>query len=67
MKNFVQVGDILDAIAPVGGVIGGNAYLLAERLILGEQTDDELPPNGQTFFITFTIRVRSSDALGRTP
>lgn len=40
---------------------------LAERLILGEQTDDELPPNGQTFFITFTIRVRSSDALGRTP
>lgn len=39
----------------------------AERLILGEQTDDELPPNGVSFFITFTIRVRSGDALGRTP
>nr|WP_314123482.1 hypothetical protein [uncultured Brevundimonas sp.] len=39
----------------------------AERLILGEQTDDELPPNGVTFLITFTIRVRSGDALGRTP
>lgn len=39
----------------------------AERLILGEQTDDELPPNGVAFFLTFTIRVRSGDALGRTP
>lgn len=39
----------------------------AERLMLGEQTDDELPPNGVSFFITFTIRVRSGDALGRTP
>ena len=39
----------------------------AERLVLGEQTDDELPPNGVTFLITFTIRVRSGDALGRTP
>ena len=39
----------------------------AERLILVEQTDDELPPNGVSFFITYTVRVRSSDALGRTP
>lgn len=39
----------------------------AERLVLGEQTDDDLPPNGVSFFITFTIRVRSNDALGRTP
>jgi len=39
----------------------------AERLILGEQTDDDLPPNGVSFLITFTIRVRSGDALGRTP
>lgn len=39
----------------------------AERLVLGEQTDDELPPNGVSFLITFTIRVRSGDALGRTP
>lgn len=38
----------------------------AERLILGEQTDDELPPNGVSFFLNFTIRVRSGDPLGRT-
>ena len=38
----------------------------AERLILGEQTDDELPPNGVSFFLNFTIRVRSGDSLGRT-
>lgn len=39
----------------------------AERLIVGEQTDDELEPNGLAFFLTFTIRVRSGDPLGRTP
>ncbi|MNT73171.1 hypothetical protein D3C72_2118450 [compost metagenome] len=38
----------------------------AERLTLGEQTDDELPPNGISLFLTFTIRVRSGDPLGRT-
>ena len=38
----------------------------AERLVLGEQTDDELPPNGISLFLTFTIRVRSGDPLGRT-
>lgn len=42
--------------------LGGSA----ERLILGEQTDDELPPNGVSLFLTFTIRVRSGDPLGRT-
>lgn len=39
----------------------------AERFVLVEQTDDELPPNGVSFFITYTVRVRSGDALGRTP
>lgn len=49
----------LPARAPtLGGV--------AERLILGEQTDDELPPNGISLFLNFTIRVRSGDPLGRT-
>lgn len=42
--------------------LGGTA----ERLVLGEQTDDELPPNGVSLFLTFTIRVRSGDPLGRT-
>ena len=39
---------------------------VAERLTLGEQTDDELPPNGVSLFLTFTIRIRSGDPLGRT-
>lgn len=38
----------------------------AERLTLGDQTDDELPPNGISLFLTFTIRIRSGDPLGRT-
>ncbi len=38
----------------------------AERFVLGEQTDDELPPNGVATFITFTLRVRSSDPLGQS-
>lgn len=42
--------------------LGGTA----ERLVLGEQTDDELPPNGVSLFLNFTIRVRSGDPLGRT-
>lgn len=36
----------------------------AERFLLGEQTDDELPPNGVASFLTFTLRVRSGDVLG---
>lgn len=39
---------------------------LAERLILLDQTDDDLPPNGVSVTLTFTIRVRSGDPLGRT-
>lgn len=35
-----------------------------ERFLLGEQTDDELPPNGVATFLTFTLRVRSGDPLG---
>ena len=42
--------------------LGGTA----ERLVLGEQADDELPPNGVSLFLNFTIRVRSGDPLGRT-
>lgn len=38
----------------------------AERLLLTEQGDDELPPNGLTLSITYTLRLRSSDPLGRT-
>lgn len=41
MKNFVQVGDILDAIAPAGGVIGGNAYLLGSAFGVAAATAAE--------------------------
>lgn len=58
-----------DALAALAALQDVNPTLSgkAERLVLGEQTDDELPPNGVSFLITFTIRVRSGDALGRTP
>ena len=58
-----------DALAALAVLQDANPTLSgkAERLVLGEQTDDELPPNGVSFLITFTIRVRSGDALGRTP
>lgn len=65
MRSF-RVNDVLNAVAAIPGrnpTLSGRA----ERLILGEQTDDELPPNGVSLFLTFTIRVRSGDALGRTP
>lgn len=35
-----------------------------ERLVMGERTDDELPPNGAAVFLTFTLRVRSGDPMG---
>lgn len=51
---------IIPAAAPtLGGV--------AERLTLGDRTDEDLPPNGTALSLTFTIRVRSSDPLGCTP
>lgn len=66
LMRSLRVNEVLDAVAVIPGrnpTLSGKA----ERLILGEQTDDELPPNGVSLFLTFTIRVRSGDALGRTP
>lgn len=40
---------------------------LAERLVLGEQQDEDLEPNGLAVMLDFIIRVRSGDPLGRTP
>ncbi|MEJ8403854.1 hypothetical protein WKI27_00655 [Brevundimonas vesicularis] len=66
LRRDSRVEDALAALAvlqDINPTLSGKA----ERLVLGEQTDDELPPNGVSFLITFTIRVRSGDALGRTP
>lgn len=30
MRNFVQQGDVLDAIAPSGGVVSSTAYLIGK-------------------------------------
>jgi hypothetical protein len=53
-------------VAPIPALdptLGG----LAERLLLDlGQEDDEMPPAGNKAFLTFRIRVRSADALGRT-
>ena len=40
---------------------------MAERFVLGEQQDEDLPPNGVSVTLDFIIRVRSGDPLGRTP
>lgn len=58
--------NVLDALAVLPGM---NPTLdgLAERFLLIDQTDDELPPNGISVFLNFLIRVRSGDPLGRTP
>lgn len=58
--------DTLDALAVLPDL---NPTLdgLAERFELDDQTDDDLPPNGVSVALNFTIRVRSGDKLGRTP
>jgi hypothetical protein len=61
--------DVADATLGLLALLSARLPTLggaAERLTLGEQTDDELPPNGISLFLTFTIRVRSGDPLGRT-
>lgn len=57
---------LLSALAVMPGL---NPTLdgTAERLVLVDQTDDDLPPNGLSVFLNFLIRVRSGDPLGRTP
>ncbi|ADL00697.1 hypothetical protein [Brevundimonas subvibrioides] len=35
-----------------------------ERFLMGEMTDEDLPPNGIATFLTFVLRVRSGDPLG---
>lgn len=59
-------GDTLNAVAVLPGI---NPTLdgLAERLVLGEQQDEDLEPNGLAVMLDFIIRVRSGDPLGRTP
>jgi predicted RecA/RadA family phage recombinase len=34
MKNYVQDGDMLDLVAPSGGVVSGTAYLIGAILIV---------------------------------
>lgn len=61
---FLQAALAALAIIPAAApTLGG----VAERLSLGDRTDEDLPPNGTALSLTFTIRVRSSDPLGCTP
>ena len=30
MQNYIQEGDTVDVVAPTGGVVGGNAYLIGK-------------------------------------
>jgi predicted RecA/RadA family phage recombinase len=40
MKNFIQKGDALNAIAPAGGVVSGNGYLLGSIFGIAATTVD---------------------------
>lgn len=66
-------GDVVQRAAIEAATLAALALLpeisptlngVAERLLLVEREDDELPPNGARIFVTFLIRVRSGDTLG---
>jgi predicted RecA/RadA family phage recombinase len=38
MKNFIQRGDTLTLIAPAGGVVGGNTYLIGALVVVALAT-----------------------------
>ena len=61
-----RLGGALDLIAVIDQAdptLGG----LCERWWLTGLEDDDLAPSGAKKLITFTIRLRSADRLGRTP
>lgn len=45
MRNYVQEGDVLDAVAPAGGVVSGNAYLIGKAFGVASTNAAE----GETF------------------
>lgn len=45
MKNYVQAGDILDLIAPAGGVVSGGAYVHGQAFAIASATAAE----GETY------------------
>ena len=59
----------LTAVVDAAAAIPGSDPTLGqtcERLTLVELADDELAPNGARKAVTFTIRLRAGDPLGRT-
>jgi predicted RecA/RadA family phage recombinase len=60
MKTFVQKGDVLDAIAPTGGVVSGNAYLIAKAFGSAAATAAE----GETFALVVEGVVNLPKATG---
>jgi hypothetical protein len=59
---------LLAAETAVAGLPGSNPTLggSSERFMFVEAVAEPLEPNGDQRFITFAIRVRSSDPLGKT-
>lgn len=45
MRNYVQQGEVLDAVAPAGGVVSGNAYLIGKAFGVAQASAAE----GETF------------------
>jgi hypothetical protein len=56
------------AVTACAPIAGDNPTLdgLCERLELTTEEADDLPPDGNKAFLSFVIRIRSGDPLGRT-
>lgn len=54
-----------DALAPLTD-LDPTLSGACERAWISEQSDDAIEPNGEELLITWTLRVRSSDRLGRS-
>ncbi len=41
MKNYIQKGDVLDVVAPTGGVTSGQAFMIGNIALVATTTADE--------------------------
>jgi hypothetical protein len=64
-NHEARLAAVFDAVAPLPAT-DPTLSQTVERLELVESQDDDLPPNGLKKSITFMIRLRAGDPLGRT-
>lgn len=61
-KAIAAASDALAPLTDLDPTLSGAC----ERAWISEQSDDAIDPNGEELLIAWTIRVRSSDRLGRS-